>query len=556
MNSGASIYFNQSGTSSIGTPSFPAAFVNGVQGNFHILSGLSPILLNSSITQNNAYSIETDASAGARLKLDTLNRGVTVGGKLYVNNVGNVSGPMSLISNNYLTIQSNTGMAISTSNDMAISMPNTLTLNTGSYSFRKSGSGQQMANISPNLTAVYNDAEFSSGISFATAGTSDIGSVAKPAKAVYANNLYIGGAPAGTGGGGGTNKVDNSCFTYVESAGMGNWQPRLWSIYQNWNGYPLLTLRPDYQGIFGGVQLEPALFVNSSGNSSAQLIRSSSLTNNVPGIVFPENSGTFTLSIPISDIRPSTSYTLKITARPSGSAGGTFNLYGKISAYPHDVSGGSFIMQNVSATNVFSDRTVTFNMPNTWGSDPASSGVGLAYLNMGANSPTNNPSEEFSFSITNVQLAQGSSVPAVDATYGMAQNFPVPGVWISVTNGVGQSGGGPFVDIFSKGQFVMVNLTALHSYILNGNQADRPAASLNVELDGASVGISATSARAVGSAAAPNTATGTMACHYAGYLTPGWHTIGARAGAGLNAFASSPTNSSTVSDLSMSILVI
>jgi hypothetical protein len=97
MNSGMSVLFTNSGTSTIGTANSPAKTVNAVQGNFHILSGLSPIQLNASLIQLNTTSMEADSSVGARLRLDQNAKGTDVAGIVYASNItGRNSGNLSL----------------------------------------------------------------------------------------------------------------------------------------------------------------------------------------------------------------------------------------------------------------------------------------------------------------------------------------------------------------------------------------------------------------------------------------------------------------------------
>ena len=126
LNSGVGIFPIESGTSDLGTNALPFEQVNAYQGNFHIISGLSPIDLKSSLIQNDGVYL--NASGTRKVYIDTIGNGVDFSGITYSRQLQNPNGQsLTFSTDRGLTINNagyNSGAISITSNSFA---PGTLT---------------------------------------------------------------------------------------------------------------------------------------------------------------------------------------------------------------------------------------------------------------------------------------------------------------------------------------------------------------------------------------------------------------------------------------------
>jgi len=494
MNSGASILFNQSGTSTIGSPSNPAASISAVEGNFHALSGLSPIEIRSGLIQKSVGSWEADSNSGAKLRLDTLGRGTTVGGTLFLNNINNLNpSPITINAANGLVVNAASPFQLGSNNDGLITMPNTLTARFGSLSAFIPQSGGLKFQLTSSSLNSWLTGNFYSGTNISgTANTQNL-------------NVSNGfSAPKHTF----ENKVVNSAFQNANPTSP--YYPQAWNFSQSGvSYYNQLTGRP-YPGT--GNYNAGNEWAVTNGLSSFLFISASGMQNSYPASGV---NGTYVFSVPVSDVRPNTDYTLKVRSRVAKVTGptATYSLYAGLSPSGYDLTYAQPLYLNSGGPNATEDKVLYFNTSSI----PFSLTSGTAYLNFGANAT--DPDTKFDLTLTNVQLVEGSGVVSVNNTY--AGSFS-----LTQTASINGTHGttlvpGLTMDIYSKGQFAMVNfdISAQQSTGINNNNGH-----FDLLIDGVAVNSKYAQfwINLGGGPFASNTA---FSMSKSLYLTPGKHTI-------------------------------
>ena len=521
MNSGASVYFNQSGTSSVGTPSFPAASISAMQGNFHSLSGLSPIQLSSELRQYNNTSLEVNPVAGARVRIDQNAAGTDMAGNVYLTllqgrGTGSIFGnnitvqglvttlksasTMNINSLANLNLTSSSTMNVSSASDMGVAATNNITFNAGTgptpntgYAFRV-GTLEKVV-IHKDIVDVYPYVVMHSGANIS--GNLSVSNGFAAPKHSFEN------------------KVLNSSFNNQNTTSP--YYPQVWQFSGNSlpPAFSILTNRSFGTG--AGIWSDPGYYGYSGGRTSALRIQTSGLQNVIPTSGL-SGSGTYMFSIPIGDIRPDTIYTLKVFSAvadyfSTAASGGLYTLRANIASTPFDLSAGSKIYDNVLALDSPQQISTILNSGALGASNPS----GVAYLNFGASSTQ--PLEDFVMSMTDIQLVEGSGAVTVNNTYAgsfsLSQTSSIDGTHtLTVVPGL-------TVDVYSKGQFAMINfdIGVQQATGINNNNGN-----LDLLVDGVIVDTKYAQFW-INLGGGPYSSNTAFALSKSLYLTPGKHTI-------------------------------